>query len=195
MIQSTSTQKEFVFVKRDIKSAGLSIRENEIGIVTNKSNDLYSIFFITASKNLDLPKKDFEPFDVKQTGDLFAKKVCNVCHRLLDTTKFSRNQNGINNRVIRRPSCDECRKIIDGKNVPAKVKKEWEEKKPCLEPFTCPICLKTTIPDLTSKVVLDHDHNTGTVRGWICDSCNTGIGRFKDDVTLLERAIQYLKKG
>lgn len=54
---------------------------------------------------------------------------------------------------------------------------------------------KKTIPGLTSKVVLDHDHKTGKGRAWICDSCNTGLGRFKDDIELLESAIQYLKKG
>ena len=63
-----------------------------------------------------------------------------------------------------------------------------------MEIFECPICKKRTIPGLTSKIVLDHNHSTGKVRGWICDSCNTGIGRFKDDTKLLEEAIKYLQK-
>ena len=54
---------------------------------------------------------------------------------------------------------------------------------------------KITIPGVTSKVVLDHDHNTGKPRAWICDSCNTGLGRFKDRVELLQNAIDYLKKS
>jgi transcription elongation factor Elf1 len=58
--------------------------------------------------------------------------------------------------------------------------------------FECPICGKRTIAGITSKVVLDHDHETGEARAWICDSCNTGIGRFKDDVALLQRAIKFL---
>lgn len=41
---------------------------------------------------------------------------------------------------------------------------------------------------------IDHDHKTGEVRGLLCDRCNLAIGYFKDDVTLLERAIAYLKK-
>ena len=47
---------------------------------------------------------------------------------------------------------------------------------------------------LITTLVKDHDHLTGKAREWICDSCNTGLGRFKDDITILQRAIDYLKK-
>ena len=43
------------------------------------------------------------------------------------------------------------------------------------------------------QIVLDHNHKTGEVRGYLCESCNTGIGRFDDDVTILKRAITYLE--
>jgi len=74
-------------------------------------------------------------------------------------------------------------------------KKETNGKKnkPEFDFFNCPICHKTTIPGLTSKIVLDHNHKDGRIRGWICDSCNTGIGRFKDDIVLSENAIKFLK--
>lgn len=63
-----------------------------------------------------------------------------------------------------------------------------EKIKPNMKIWTCPICKKTTIPGLTGKVVCDHNHKTGHPRAWICDSCNTGSGRFKDDITLLKNA-------
>jgi hypothetical protein len=31
------------------------------------------------------------------------------------------------------------------------------------------------------------------VRGLLCFTCNSGIGMFSDDTTLLEQAIRYLK--
>lgn len=185
----------FVYIKTDIpiEKNNVIINANEIGILEENKGDSAIIFFITCGISVNLRREHYETFDISRVGDGFEKKVCNVCHRLLPTTSFPRNQNGVNNRIIRRPSCDDCREIIDGANVNAAERREWTRSKPNLVPFTCPICKKTTIPGLTSKIVLDHDHDTGKIRGWICDSCNTGIGRFKDSIELLEVAIEYLK--
>lgn len=41
---------------------------------------------------------------------------------------------------------------------------------------------------------LDHCHNTKKVRGFLCDNCNTGIGKFKDNIDIMLKAIQYIIK-
>jgi len=51
-----------------------------------------------------------------------------------------------------------------------------------------------SIAGITANLVKDHNHQTGAGREWICDSCNTGLGRFKDDINLLHKVIQYLQK-
>ena len=44
-------------------------------------------------------------------------------------------------------------------------------------------------------LAVDHDHKTGKVRGLLCEACNTGIGKLKEDVEILESAIRYLNNS
>lgn len=46
---------------------------------------------------------------------------------------------------------------------------------------------------LTEKLCIDHCHDTGRVRGLLCNRCNVGIGYFRDDAILMEKAIGYLR--
>ena len=41
--------------------------------------------------------------------------------------------------------------------------------------------------------VLDHDHDAGTFRGWLCHKCNRSLGGFDDNLQSLKRAIDYLE--
>lgn len=54
--------------------------------------------------------------------------------------------------------------------------------------FACAICRE--LFDRTPHV--DHDHETGAVRGLLCSSCNTGLGHFKDDPVRIAAAAVYL---
>jgi hypothetical protein len=42
------------------------------------------------------------------------------------------------------------------------------------------------------SLVVDHDHQSGAIRGMLCNHCNRGLGHFRDDPMLLEFAAQYL---
>jgi hypothetical protein len=58
----------------------------------------------------------------------------------------------------------------------------------------CAICgVKAEAGVPKTRMVVDHCHKTNTVRGILCDLCNTAIGKFHDDISKLENAIRYLK--
>jgi hypothetical protein len=46
---------------------------------------------------------------------------------------------------------------------------------------------------MTSFLFIDHCHESGKVRGLLCNSCNTGLGCFKDSIENLKNAIKYLE--
>lgn len=56
----------------------------------------------------------------------------------------------------------------------------------------CAICHEDLQLDKSRGANVDHDHVTGNVRGVLCSRCNTGLGLFKDDMTRLFSAVDYL---
>lgn len=41
---------------------------------------------------------------------------------------------------------------------------------------------------------IDHDHRRNTVRGLLCNACNTAIGLFEEDFDRFEAAVAYLRR-
>lgn len=55
----------------------------------------------------------------------------------------------------------------------------------------CAIC-GTDNPGGRGRFHVDHNHETGRVRGLLCHYCNVSLGGFKDSPAILARAIEYL---
>src|SRR3990167_175307 len=66
------------------------------------------------------------------------------------------------------------------------LSREIYEQRLADQQYACAICKAETF------LVVDHNHATDTVRGLLCQDCNYGLGRFKDDIGRLLAAADYL---
>jgi hypothetical protein len=115
-------------------------------------------------------------------------KVCRDCKEEKPLDEFEPNRKFYDNsnpdgRIVRRPSCRKCRS--NKKPISTAERKYWKRPKT----FECPVCLYDYDG---SYARLDHCHTTGDIRGWLCDNCNTGLGKFREDKEVLKRALKYL---
>ena len=54
----------------------------------------------------------------------------------------------------------------------------------------CKIC---DAEPTTKRLAVDHNHETGEVRGLLCETCNRAIGMFKDNPEVIRAAANYLE--
>jgi hypothetical protein len=58
----------------------------------------------------------------------------------------------------------------------------------------CAICLRPPLPD--RRLDVDHDHESGVVRGLLCPQCNRGLGHLGDVAPAnLRRAADYIERS
>lgn len=112
-------------------------------------------------------------------------KTCTKCKQLLDNSCFRIDSQGRKgeSKIYLRPECQECEKKI--RNQLKKARKLATKK-----PLKCECCNRTE-----NKLVVDHDHITGKFRGWLCKSCNLGIGKLGDDLKSVKMAVKYLESS
>lgn len=57
----------------------------------------------------------------------------------------------------------------------------------------CAIC-RMPPSGRVSRLVVDHCHETGRVRGLLCKPCNSGIGHLRDSADVVRAALKYLEE-
>lgn len=89
-------------------------------------------------------------------------------------------------------TCRTCKGFLQrASRVKRYYKLEYKEYLSMLEnqQDKCAICLTTFE---AKSICVDHNHNTGDVRGLLCHTCNRALGLFKDSKKILSRTLQYL---
>lgn len=57
----------------------------------------------------------------------------------------------------------------------------------------CAICNSQRYDRTLRRFAIDHCHKTNLTRGLLCSSCNRALGYFKDNQSILNNAIEYLR--
>ena len=73
------------------------------------------------------------------------------------------------------------------------VDNAWVEEQKARQGGICPICeMDLDKPRGERGFCIDHDHDTGEIRGLLCNSCNRGLGFLSDNPDRTHRATKYL---
>lgn len=56
-------------------------------------------------------------------------------------------------------------------------------------PKACQVC------GSDKKICVDHDHETGKIRGFLCDACNVALGKAEDSPDRLRKLADYLERA
>ncbi|CCF85406.1 endonuclease VII domain-containing protein [Nitrolancea hollandica] len=139
-----------------------------------------------------------------------GRKWCPTCSTEQPLTAFGKNKRRSDGlayecKTCARKRCEEFRKknpdyankYYKKKQRAQQLKKKYgitpDEYKALLveQRGGCAICGQ---PPIDKALAVDHDHETGTVRGLLCAPCNKGIGLLKDRSEVLTAAAEYLRK-
>ena len=143
---------------------------------------------------IDYLNKHQSVADEKQTDKPFKFVYCGQCNSKMSSNPRKYNNatgicvscenQDIINQVKARLSPGAIRSIQNKYNLTPKEYFEIGES----QAWCCAICHKS------QKLVVDHCHKSKQVRGLLCNSCNSGIGYFREQPKLLQYAIEYLKE-
>jgi hypothetical protein len=125
-------------------------------------------------------------------------RTCTKCKKKKELTAFGNNKRINGGKHFRCKDCEAKRRKENKQyfwlwNLAKKYNITLEDYKfmSDIQEGVCAICKKKCLTG--NKLAVDHCHKTGRVRGLLCTVCNTSLGGFKDNVSLLESAILYLK--
>ena len=126
-------------------------------------------------------------------------RTCNECGEFKTINNFSLEKDPkAKDGIAIRSKCKPCTEFIKYKSsIKRRYSIDYDYYLELLEAQnnSCAICKDTLSGNsrTSGKLFVDHCHTTNKVRGLLCSRCNHGLGHFRDDQNLLQKAIEYLK--
>lgn len=130
-----------------------------------------------------------DPLVVKSR--LRAEKNCTVCGELKPRTDFYK---GDKERWIR-SACKTCFPDVQFNGYLTRTYGINADDYGAMMERQGGVCAICSGVNKDRRLVVDHCHETGDVRGLLCIRCNRALGMFEDDPALLELAALYVKLG
>ena len=112
-------------------------------------------------------------------------KKCTQCGAVKEKKDFSKAKHGKDGL---KSQCKDCSRSYEMQRVYG-ITLDTYDAMLAAQNGRCAICNTETTK---GRFAIDHCHTTGKVRGLLCFDCNTGIGKLKDDPSLLLTAYNYL---
>ena len=130
-----------------------------------------------------------------------ATRKCNKCNEILPVTDFHIKADKNTNHYRFNSPCKFCANLNRNKNyykahrlkIKYNLSQEEYDLKLKEQNYSCAIC-DIHKDDYSKEFSVDHCHKTGKVRSLLCTQCNSGIGFFRENITVMKKAIQYIKK-
>ena len=139
-----------------------------------------------------------KPCQNAHIAERYVSGPCTVC---VQKYRIAQNKRAKQKRARNRKAYRLASKMRYAKKRaqhPEKLRTYWRKRRglpeptrPC--PERCECCNK--LPNGRGSLHLDHDHETRAFRGWLCSSCNTGIGSLGDTFIAVMRAAKYLSRS
>jgi len=135
------------------------------------------------------------PGSVRRAQRINHVKTCSVCDQVKPLDQFYAvgaicRACKATQRLERRRRNPEAEQVVARRGqIARKYGVSTERATELMEIGTCQICGAS--PSQRAHHI-DHDHETGVIRGVLCFKCNSGLGCFNDDPALLQAAINYL---
>ena len=132
-----------------------------------------------------------------------AGKLCSRCQQFLPLDAFGRNRSRANGRATYCRPCTAAYIHAWNRRNGERNHTKWirrthnisKQEYDALLERQAGVCAICGARPTRRRLEIDHNHDTGEIRGLLCWDCNIGLGTFRDDARRLRRAADYLGGG